>query len=115
MKALIVYEGSSIQQFPNVFEDDYGKTFTFHIINENTSAVNLTSAAVTIRAISIYDSSILFTKACSITSATSGYCQYTVADGDLSDNGSYNMELQITNNGVKETINLGYLNIVEKL
>ena len=115
MKTLIIYEGSVITELPNLYKNDFGQVLEFHIINEDTSAVDLTDYSITMKVINIIDNSILFSKACTVTSVTSGYCAYTFADGDLSDSGSFRCELELSKSSVKETINLGYLNLLEDL
>lgn len=115
MKTLVIYEGETAAELPNFYVEDFGQTLNFHIMNENTSAVDLTDYTITIKAISMEDDSVLFSGSCAISNAVSGYCNYSFVDGDLSAAGSYIFELELVKTGVKETINLGYLNLLTNL
>ena len=115
MKTIMIYEGETIQSLPSFYMEDFGQRLDFHIINENTSAVDLTGYTVKIKAISLYDGSTLFFKTCTVSDETAGYCYFIVSDTDFSEYGTFICELELTMLTNKETISLGHLNLLENV
>jgi len=116
METIMIYEGSTIDNIPYFEVGDFGQTITFHIIQQNGAAVDLTDKVIVFKAkkINNFDEYLIVGSNCVVTDAVSGYCTYTFADGQLSEEGSFFAGLEITESGVDHnSISLGYLNINE--
>jgi hypothetical protein len=113
MKAIIIYEGKVISKIPNLYKDNFGQVFTFHITNENTSAVDLTNKEVKFKAVDLTPyKDLYFEEPCVITTAENGYCTLTIPEGVLDEQGTFDCYLLITEDtAIDSKINLGHLNI----
>ena len=111
MKTIIVYEGEASTKLPRLYMDDYGQSITFHVINENTSAVNLTDFTVTfiVKKLNQFDET-LFQEVCTITDTENGYCRLDIPD-ELKEQGTFDAFLKLEKTGFNERINLGHFNI----
>ena len=111
----MIHEGEVINDLPQFIVGDYGAIITFHVINANDGAFDLTSNVVTFKAKSIIDGTTLFSTACTVSDATAGYCSLTIPESVLTTMGSYDSTLELFNDGSKlETISLGYLEIFDR-
>ena len=114
MKAFIIYEGSVVDNLPELEVGDKGIDISFDIIQENGAAVNLAGMTIQFKAKKLNDfDEYLFSKSCSITDEPGGRLKLSIIDGNLSDSGSYLCSLELTKTDFKSSISLGYLNIRE--
>ena len=114
MENIIIFEGQTITKLPDFKVSDFGQLLTFHILNKDGSAVDLTTTTILFIAKKLNDfDENLFTVAGVVTDAALGYCTITIPD-ELDETGSFDSFLTLTD-GVTSinTINLGYLNIWE--
>ena len=115
MKAIIIYEGKVVDKLPTLQVDDYGDVFTFHIVNEDGSAVDLTDQTINFKAKKLNDfDEYLIDAACVITDAEAGYCTFTIVSGSLDTEGSFASSLELVKAATNQfSIELGYLNVNE--
>ena len=88
---------SNIMRF---VKGDHTNIVQFTCTDENGSAINLANVStVTLIIGRIGESSNLVEKAGSITDATNGVVQFTMADGDLSSDGYYDAHIELDYSG----------------
>ena len=85
--------------------NDYGYYLNFTVTDENGDAYNLTGYTITLKVWEPgkYDDPII-EGACSIVSAANGTCRYLIADGDFTSIKNYYAEIELTRDGVVESM-----------
>ena len=114
VKSIIIFEGTVVDTLPQFAINNFGSTVTFHLINENGSAFNLTDYTVTLKAKNLNNfNEYLLSKSVTVDTAISGYCSVIFEDGDLVESGSFNCSLVLTKTDYEVTIPIGYLDITD--
>ena len=109
----IIYEGEVKESIPSFRLDDFGEQLDFHFVEEDGDAFDLTGMTVEFKAKRLNDlDEFLFTETLTITDETAGEANVVFADGNMSEKGSFDGLLVISDADViQKTIPLGYLNI----
>lgn len=115
MKALIIIDGGSFNQFPPLTRNDYGFDIEFNITNEDNTPYDLTGKDVIFKTKQINSDYVSASGICTITGVTSGVLQYTVQTWDLQTSGVYYSELELQGTSFVQTIQLGKLYIQDDL
>lgn len=118
MKANIIYEGVLKTQLPFLEEGDFGFDIIFEVNTDNNSVVDISSyTTITFKAAYLNDfDGNLISKVCTLVSdGTDGRCKLTIEDGDLSDFGSFDCQLELVSATEQRSVKLGYLNIYKNV
>ena len=117
MKAVIQIEGKTYAKFPNLYRNDRGKVFTFTVRADNDTVIDLTGATVRFKMQNILETTSKVNGVCTLTTPTSGLCEYTMQSTDIDTFGVFDAELEvITNTGTKtDTIPFGRVSILQDL
>lgn len=89
-------------------QNDFGITLSFTVNKESGSPRDLTNDTVTLK---INRPNSTVTQTCTITDPINGVCQYTLQDGDLSEKGTYFLEVQASGTGYRYT-SVQYMNLI---
>lgn len=114
MKATMTIEGKSYSEFPNMVQGDFGTDITFNLKQDNGSVYNVTDFEVRFKAKKYGESTNQINGLCVLTDSTSGIVTYTLQDGDLSDTGKFETEVECSSVTKIITVKPGDLVIIDE-
>ena len=116
VKAKITIGGKTYDEFPTQVTDDFGFTFTFNVKNNDNSVFDLTDHTAKFKARQYSSAVNQIDGNCVITDAENGVCTYTLGTSDLTVEGRFSTELELTNGTTSiQTAKLGDMTVVEDL
>jgi len=77
----------------DIIQNDYGFDMNFTVLDSDSTPINLSGGSVQFTVADKFTLGSLFTKNCTIDTAASGLCHYTVGSGDFSAVGNYTWQL----------------------
>jgi len=84
-----------------IVKDDFGYNLDFTFNDTAGDAVDITGLVITLKARALGSTTTFLTKTCTIDTAASGTCHYTVADGDFNTVGLFEYELEASSSTTK--------------
>ena len=115
MKANIVIEDKTFQEFPQMVRNDFGQNINFEVKLNDNLAYNLSGMTVKFKSQRYNDSTSKIDATCTITNFTSGLCTYTIQDTDLDVIGKFSTELELSTTTMTISTKLGDLIVVDNI
>ena len=119
MKAIIVYEGKTLEYLPKLYANEFGQELQFNIVNESETPIDLTDYTVklTFEAVKQGQINIIDLQSCTAVDETIGQYKYVITSGQLNilENSIYSAFLTVEKTSTKkEIIKLGFVKIYYK-
>lgn len=83
----------------DIVAGDKGYALTFTLENSDGTAFDITGMDCSLKVQKQGESSLAFTGSMTVTDGAAGMCEYSVAEGDFDDQGSYYAEIEVSGGG----------------